>query len=139
MSEPLEFIKHDFNLPCHDNELSKAGDVIEKLKSKVNKIISTVELISDKQFVQVYEEIVRVLDYVGRLSMPAFAIEDDLEKLYIKTYMHAPQLAKKLWLDHYENVHHPYSILKNRCFKLLEELDEYYQELYDKLPPNWNP
>jgi len=35
MSEP-KFITHDFNLPCHDNELSNAGDKIEKLKNKVD-------------------------------------------------------------------------------------------------------
>lgn len=138
MVSEQEFIVHDFNLPCHDNELSKAGDVIEKLKKRINKTISTVELITDKQFVRDYEEIIVVLDYVGRLSMPAFAIEEELEEMYRKHYIHAPQLAKKLWLDHYENVHRPYTILKNRCFKLLEELDNYYTLLYDKKPPNWN-
>ena len=139
MSKTLEFIRHDFNLPNHDNELSKAGDVIEKLKQKINKQISSVELITDKQFVETYEEIIRILDYVGRLSMPAFTIEDELEEMYKMKFLHAPELGKKLWLDHYENVHHPYTILKNRCFKLLEELDEYYIALYDKKPPNWNP
>lgn len=139
MSETLEFIRHDFNLPNHDNELSKAGDVIEKLKQKINKQISSVELITDKQFVETYEEIIRILDYVGRLSMPAFAIEDELEEMYKMKFLHAPELGKKLWLDHYENVHHPYTLLKNRCYKLLEELDEYYITLYDKKPPNWNP
>ena len=138
MQDP-EFITHDFNLPCHDNELSNAGDVIEKLKQRINKTISSVELITDKQFVLVYEEVIRVLDYVGRLSMPAFAIEDELEEMYKMRYLHAPELAKKLWFDHYENVHHPYNTLKNRCFKMLEELDNYYIGLYDRNPPNWNP
>lgn len=139
MEDSHEFIVHDFNLPCHDNELSNAGDVIEKLKQQINKTISSVELITDKQFVWVYEEVIRVLDYVGRLSMPAFAIEDELEEMYKMRYLHAPELAKKLWFDHYENVHHPYTILKNRCFKLLDELDNYYIGLYDRNPPNWNP
>jgi hypothetical protein len=139
MSETLEFIKHDFNLPNHDNELSKAGDVIEKLKQKINNHVTDVEIITDKQFIILYEEIVRVLDYVGRLSMPAFAIEDEMEEMYKMKFLHAPELGKKLWLDHYENVHRPYTILKNRCFKLLDELDEYYQALYDKKPPNYNP
>jgi len=138
MSETPEFITHDFNLPCHDNELSKAGDVIEKLKLKLTKHITTVELITDSEFVVMYEEIIKVLDYVGRLSMSAFAIEEELEQMYVIKFKHSPQLAKKLWLDHYENVHHPYTILKNRCFKLLEQLDGYYEALYDKKPPNWN-
>ena len=136
MSEP-EFITHDFNLPCHDNELSYAGDKIEKLKSKLNKIITEVKLIKDEEFVMFFEEIVRTLDYVGRLSMPAFAIGDEMEEMYKMKFLHAPELAKKLWLDHFGNVHRPYNALKNRCFKMLEDLDEYYISLYEKNPPNW--
>lgn len=139
MSETLEFIKYDFNLPNNDNELSRAEDVIEKLKTKINQYVTNVHLITDDQFIQVYNEIFRVLDYVGQLSVPAFAIEDQLEEMYDKKYRHAPELAKKLWLDHYENVHKPYTVLKNRCFKLLDDLDEYYIALYEKNPPNWNP
>lgn len=139
MSSEQEFIVHDFNLPCYDNELSKAEEIIGNLKQKINKYVTTVVLISDKEFVRVYEEIVRVLDYVGRLSMPAFAIEDELEEMYKMYYLRAPELGKKLWSDHYESIHRPYNTLKNRCFKLLEELDEYYIALYDKKPPNWNP
>jgi len=139
MEESHELIVHDFNLPCHDNELSKAGDVIENLKNKVNKCITSVELITDKQFVRVYEEIIRVLDYVGRLSMPAFAIEDELEEMYKMRFLRAPELGKKLWFDHYEDIHRPYNKLKNRCFKLLDEWDNYYIDLYSKNPPNWKP
>jgi len=137
MSNPNELIEHDFNLPCHDNELSKAGDVIEKLKNEINKYVITVELITDKQFILSYEGIIRVLDYVGQLSVPAFAIEDEMEEMYKMKFLHTPELAKKLWFDHYNNIHHPYNILKNRCFKILEELDNYYITLYDKTPPNW--
>jgi len=139
MSDSQEFIQYDFKLPCHDNELSRADDIIGKIKQQINKTIGIVELITDKQFVRVYEEVITVLDYVGRLSMPAFAIEDEMEEMYIIHYIHAPELGKKLWFDHYENVHHPYNILKNRCFKMLDELDNYYKQLYDRNPPNWNP
>ena len=136
MSEP-EFITHDFNLPCHDNELSNAGDKIKKLKTELNKIISTVEFIKDDESVDFFDEIVRVLDYVGRLSMPAFAIGDELQEMYKMKFIHAPELAKQLWLDHFENVHKPYNLFKNRCFKMMEDLDKYYVSLYDKNPPNW--
>lgn len=138
MSEP-ELIKHDFKLPCHDNELSYAGDKIEKLKHNLNKTITEVKLIEDNEFVIVFEEIATVLDYVGRLSMPAFAIGDEMEEMYKMKFLHAPELAKKLWLDHFSNVHRPYNALKNRCFKMLEDLDKYYVSLYDKNPPNWKP
>lgn len=135
-NENQELIKYDFNLPNHENELSKAGDIIEKLKFKLIKYKNT-RNINDKQFISFYEEVVRALDYVGRLSMSVFVIEEEVEAMYTKQYLYAPILAKTLWLDHYEELHHPYNLLKNRSFKILDELDELYEELYDKKPPNW--
>lgn len=132
-----EFIKHDFRLPDHSTELSKAEDVIEKLRDKFKKIVE-IQAINGKIHTELYEEIVRVLDYLGRLSTPAFDIGDELERLYILQYPKSPKLAKKLWLDHYDSIHHPYSLLKNRCFRMLEELDEEYQRVWKKNPPNWN-
>jgi len=70
--------------------------------------------------------------------MPAFAIEDDIERLYTLHYAKFPELAKKLCNDHYENIHHPYTLLKNRCFRMLEDLDKLYIEIHEKYPPNWN-
>ena len=131
------FITHDFKLPNHHNELCKAEEIIEKLKNKF-KLIQENKTIDDKNHDYLYNEIVRILDYVGRLSMPVFAIEEDIERLYIFQYPKSPVLAKKLWNDHYEEIHHPYTLLKNRCFRMLEELDEEYQEVHEKNPPNWN-
>ena len=138
MLDSHELISHDFNLPCHDNELSHAGDVIEKLKNKL-RIIETRGTIDGKTHTALFEQVIRALDYVGRLSMPAFAIEDELEEMYKMKFLHAPELAKKLWLDHYEKFHHPYNTLKNRCFKLLDELDDEYIKCHKKNPPNWKP
>jgi len=132
-----DFIQVDFNLPQHANELSKAEGVLEKLKHKVEHHNKNKSLTAELHSL-LYEEIIRVLDYVGNLSIPAFKIEDRLERMYVLQYPHAPELAKKLWMDHYENIHHPYSLLKNRCFRLLDDLDEMYIALYGKNPPNWN-
>lgn len=137
MSEDTkEYIKTDFNLPCHDNELSKVEDLIIKLRQDFNNYIET-KKISDEDFITVFENIIRVLDYVGRLSDFVFKIDDELEKRYKIEYLHAPELGKVLKQQHAEKLHHPYNILKNRCWKLLEELDELYIGLYDKEPPNW--
>lgn len=136
MSNP-EFIKHDFNLPNHTTQISKATEVIEKHKGKYLEYQNS-QQINDKEFLSLYEEIIRVLDYLGRLSMPAFAIESDIEMEYMKQFNKSPELAKKLWQDHYESIHHPYTLLKNRCYKLLEELDELYIAVNKKSPPNWN-
>ena len=138
MQETVEFLKEGFDLPNHENELSKANEAIEKLKININNKIKTVDLISDIEFISLYEEIIRVLDYVGRLSKVVFDIQDRLEDDYILKYKSSPELAKKLWIDHCEKLHHPYNLLKNRCFKLLDDIDNYYQALYDKFPPNWN-
>lgn len=131
-----KFIEHNFNLPNHNNQLSVANDVIEKLKIKLAKL-ETRESINDKEHELLFEEIIKVLDYVGRLSMSAFTISGELEELYTMRYNHSPELARKLWLDHYENIHHPYNLLKNRCFKLIDELDELYLKLNKHNPKNW--
>ena len=131
-----KFIEHDFNLPNHNNQLSIANDNIEKLRHKF-RVLETKMSINDKEHELMFEEIIKVLDYVGRLSMPAFTISGELEELYTIRYKHSPELARKLWLDHYEDIHHPYNLLKNRCFKLIDELDELYIKLNRKTPKNW--
>jgi hypothetical protein len=132
------FIKLDFNLPNHDNELSSAENAIHLLKLKVVDAIINDKL-NDNVHQTYYDEIIRVLDYVGRLSMSVFAVNEELEKQYAVKFIHAPAMAKQLWLDHYENLHTPYNVIKNRCFKLLDRLDEGYIERFKKNPPNWNP
>lgn len=131
-----KFITHSFNLQNNLNELSNAEDIIEKLKKKlltyqINKNIT------DKAFVEFYEEIIRILDYVGGLSQPYFDIEKELEEMYVLKYNKFPELSKQLFFEHYEKIHHPYTLLKNRCFKMLDDLDELYITLYKKNPPNW--
>ena len=131
------FIEHNFNLPTHANELSKAEEVIEKIRTKLT-ILEKNNCIDDKSHGKLYEETIRVLEYLGELSKPFFAINDELEDLYCLKYPHSSELAKKLWLDHNDRMHHPYNLLKNRCFRMLEELDVEYQRKFDKNPPNWN-
>lgn len=132
-----QFIEYDFNLPNHANELSKAEEVIGKLKDKIDKHFK-LKTIDGKSHNSLYDEVCRVLDYLGRLSMPAFNLQDKMEEMYTLQYKQCPALGKKLWLDHYENVHHPYNLLKNRCFRLLEILDEMYFKKFKCTPPNWN-
>ena len=130
-----EFINVDFKLPDHSNELSKAEEVIEKLKKRFE-IVQMQHNINDANHLELFEELCRVLLYVGKLSQPAFDIEDQLEEMYTQHYKHAPAMGKTLWLEHYDDIHHPYTILKNRCFRLLELLDDEYINVHGKLPPN---
>ena len=138
METETTFTDCRLNLPDHTAELANAEEAIEKFKTKLDTVKKT-RNIDGKSHTRMYEEVARILDYVGRLSMPVFAIEDELEKRYVLDNKQSPALAKKLWLDHYDSLHHPYSLLKNRCFRLFEELDEEYIKIWKKFPPNWNP
>jgi hypothetical protein len=130
-----QFITVDFKLPDHTSELSKAEEVIEKLKKRFE-IMQMQSCINDANHLELFEELVRCLMYVGKLSEPAFGIEDQLEAIYVLQYKHAPALGKQLWLEHYDEIHHPYTILKNRCFRLLELLDQEYFNVHSKQPLN---
>jgi hypothetical protein len=137
MVNKTQFIKYDFNLPDHTIELQKATEVIDELKMKFKEIQKT-KSIDGKKHTALYEETIKILFYIGKLSEPAFKIEDEIEILYTLEFMHAPELGRKLCNDHYEQIHYPYNLLKNRCFKLLEDLDEEYYKVWKKHPPNWN-
>jgi hypothetical protein len=134
---PSQRITVDFKLPNHNNELSKAQEVLDKLKNRFI-VIQTQHSINDCTHVELFDEIVRCLIYVGKLSQVVFDIEDQLEAIYIKQYKCYPATAKELWLQHYDELHHPYTIIKNRCFRLLEALDEEYRNVHHKEPPNIN-
>jgi len=130
------FLNVDFTLPNHSNELRKAEELINKLKHMLESL-SKKCMIDDSSHDYIFNEIIRVLDYVGKLSICAFTIENELEAMYSAHYRSAPNLGKKLWLDHYRKIHHPYSLLKNRCYNLLTEVDRMYIKKYNKNPPNW--
>ena len=134
----VAFLNTSFNLPNYTNELQNAASAILKLKEEIF-LINLNKNIDDRSHEIMFERIVKVLDYVGNLSQPSFEIEDELEKIYIMNYSHSPELAKKLWQDHYESIHHPFDLLKNRCFRLIEELDAIYHSLNKKHPKNWKP
>jgi|GEM_PF-1947491 len=127
----------NITIPDHSEELCKAEILIKKNQIKVKKLYKQ-KHISNIQHDFIYEDTIRILDYIGRLSMEIFNLENDLENFYFKTYKHSPELAKKLWLDHYDNIHHPYDLLKNRCFRILDDIDELYISIHKKYPPNWN-
>jgi hypothetical protein len=138
MSDQDGFIEHDFKLPLHANELSKAEDLLEKLRIRFL-AVKNQKSINGKIHTELFEEVIRVLDYTGALSEPAFRIEAELEELYFKRYKNSPALARKLWQDHYSMIHKPYTRLKNRAFRMLDELDEEYHKRFgaENHPPNW--
>ena len=133
-----QFIIHDFNLPNHESELCDAEETINKIKLKLL-IIYRENSINDFIHEYYYEETMRILEYIGRLSTPALTLSQKIEEMYVLKFPHSPALAKQLWLNHYRDIHHPYNILKNRCFRILYQLDNEYFKSYNKFPPNWKP
>lgn len=127
----------DTKLPDHTVELAKADEIINNLKARL-KTIETNKSITGNVHLLMYEETIRILDYVGKLSQPLFDLEEPMERQYVLHYKTSPELAKKLFNDHYERLHYPYTLLKNRCFKILEDLDGEYELRWNKKPPNWN-
>lgn len=132
-----DFIQVEFNLPDYTEELKRAEQAIDNVKSVYEKLVKRKNINADIHD-KLYERLIRVLDLLGKISTPTFEIEDQLEEIYFKHYLHQPNLAKQLWLEHYESLHRPYSQLKNKCFRLLDLLDEEYITIHKTFPPNWN-
>jgi hypothetical protein len=137
MEDIPQFIVHDFGLPNHQEELKTAEDSLNALKLRLVAVIVN-ETINDKLHEELFEATFKILDYVGRLSIPCFKVNYELERMYVNKYPHSPALAKKLWLDHYESIHRPYNLIKNRCFRTINDIDQAYRNKFDKQPPNWN-
>ena len=135
MSKPV-FITVDFNLPNHSGSLTEAEHMINDVKKDFQKL-KTNGLFDDKSHEDLYDRIALVLDWIGRMSDSVFAVRDDLEQQYEKLYYKSPKLARKLFEDHYSKLHRPYSTLKNRCFGVFEELDDYYIQKFKRKPSNW--
>ena len=129
-----EKVMEGIDLPPNDQKLNYATTVIEKFKKRVV-YHKSIRAMSEKEYIDLHTLIVQVLEYVGELSMPAFNVQEELEKRYYRMYKHAPELAKKLYLEHYHDIHRPFNTLKNRCFTLLEEMDKNYFNINHKHPP----
>ena len=90
-----KFIAVDLNLPCHDTELKDAETAIANLRLKLATIYAS-DSLDDAQHLHYYEEIMRILDYIGRLSMFTSSIRSELEQLYLAKFKSSPELAKQI-------------------------------------------
>lgn len=124
-------------MPNHEKGLKKAEDALNKIKERLADIHCQ-ELMDNKIHTAMYEEVAAILYYLGNLSKGIFDIEEELEEEYRLKYIMSPQLMKTLFWKHYEKLHHPYSLLKNRCFRMFKELDKEFHRINKELhPPNW--
>lgn len=137
-------------IPNHEKELKKASMLFSNLRNEFmdivhpvgvdenNKKVYLVSKLDDVNFIKMYEETVKILDYVGNLSKAIFNIEFDIEEAYTLKYLKFPLEVKQVWYEHYSELHSEYTTIKNRCFNLLRELDEEYVLKFNNQPPNFN-
>ena len=84
-----------------------------------------------------YDEVGAILYYVGMLSQKIFDLQETLEEQYKYRYLKSPQLGKNLFWQRYSKLHRPYTLLKNRCYRMFTDLDGEYRKRHKKNPPNW--
>lgn len=125
------------SLPDHTSELKKANGVIMDINEKFDDICKLGK-IDNIMHTSLYDETVRILAYVGELSISVFNIEKELSEILEMKHISSPELAKKIWYEKYEELHHPYTIYKNRCFKLLHEFDTEFIRVNKTEPANWD-
>jgi len=137
MSKPELFLHIELELPDHTAKLTDAEAKIENLRTRFVEIQNSGK-INNYTHEPLYDETVLMLDYLGRLSRPIFGIESTIEEKYCKEYVSEPVKVKKLWYEHYEYIHRPYTILKNRCYRVLEDLDDEFFRVNHCFPSNYN-
>jgi len=143
MSNLESFLDIDLSLPNHLNKLSDAEAKIDTYKTRFSAIQKSGR-INNTTHESLFDDTVIMLDYLGRLSEPVFKVEDIIEQAYLKCYAKSkPEEVKKMWYEHYELAHRPYSLLKNRCYRILDDLDDEFMRVNKtfpcNLPKNYKP
>lgn len=106
-------------------ELGKINEVITSLK---NQYLS----IKHKDYYDVYDTIERIeeglyncLLILADHSIPIFNRMDEIESFYFKNYSDT-KVAKAKWLKKYGEFHQPFDTLKEKCFKLFNNIGKRY-------------
>jgi hypothetical protein len=113
----------NIELPDNTVKLNNIENYIKKLNNRFKQLIDSNKF-TKNEYESIHDFTVETLIMLGELSLPALDIIDELEKKYILTYPTSPKLAKKLWLDHIDKINHRYDLLKNRCYSLIDDLEE---------------
>ncbi|GAF79416.1 unnamed protein product [marine sediment metagenome] len=135
----MSHVTVELDLPDHTSELRDTIEYVNNLKKRLSnhKDQRLSAPMSVNEYEALYEDIIKGLYYTGYLSTPAFNVQDKLEETYFTRYKHSPQLAKKLFWDHYEDIHHPYTLIKNRLYRIITELNELYFRIHKRFPADY--
>lgn len=134
----LPQLEIELNLPDYTDDLAKAAEAAQGILIKLNELKKN-DALDDYWHDKLYEDNSRVLNFVASLSQSVFNIENKLETIYTRKYISDPIKAKHTWYRHYEQLHQPFTIVKNRCWRIYEMLDSEYFRLFPTMfPPNWD-
>ena len=136
MVNPSEFIKICIDLPDNKQKLSEIDFKLDQIRTRFIQL-QLKGCITDNVHESMYDETVLLLDFIGKLSKPLFGIRNAVENEYFEAFRSSPKTARKLWYKHYEHIHKPYSSLKNKCYSILEELDDEFIKIHKRPPRNY--
>lgn len=97
---------------------------IEEIYADISFYYDRKKTITQKYYNTCRERIEDVLYSVGELSIPYFRINEDLREFYLQKFKYDPDMARDRWLERYDSLHEPYTVLKNKCYLLFRKLDK---------------
>lgn len=123
----------NINIPDNSEQLNEINSSLENIKTQI-KIHKENKSLPNNSFDTLYESIAKNLILVAELSRPLFNLQNHIENFYFNEFKKSPALAKELYLNHYADIHYKYNMIKNKCFKLFDDLDELYFKIHNSKP-----
>lgn len=114
----------DIVIPDDQRKKELLAKEIEEIYADISFYYDRKKTITQKYYNTCRERIEDVLYSVGELSIPYFRINEDLREFYLQKFKYDPDMARDRWLERYDSLHEPYTILKNKCYLLFRKLDK---------------
>lgn len=114
----------DIVIPDDERKKELLAKEIEEIYADISFYYDRKKTITQKYYNTCRERIEDVLYSVGELSIPYFRINEDLREFYLQKFKYDPDMARDKWLERYDSLHEPYTVLKNKCYLLFRKLDK---------------
>ena len=114
----------DIVIPDDQRKKELLAKEIEEIYADISFYYDRKKTITQKYYNTCRERIEDVLYSVGELSIPYFRINEDLREYYLQKFKYDPDMARDRWLERYDSLHEPYTVLKNKCYLLFRKLDK---------------
>lgn len=101
---------------------------INDLNSEINIYYNSDIEITDKIYKILHYKIEDALYAVADLSLPYFRISERLRYYYFNKFRSDPILGRNSYFERYENLHKPYTLLKNKCYRMFDKLEKLKNE-----------